>query len=244
MADLAPPTLSVLPFSTYISDKDRTQTESLTWYGPGKLHPLHPHDTLSSTRYIITHKLDHTETSTSWLARDTHTATWRRIDAVLASRDVTYSHASGAARQLAQRAEQPSPSAADAQGLLLETFYEDGPNGTHLCLVFPLNGGGNCFRWTVGDDSRLSEGWFVRQCAGLRGEGPGSVHDITEGEMGLILGGGPQKAVKVDEALRRAVGLKEGEREEGLPRYLVLRPEGLGVETEFWLSEEAFERKN
>ena len=248
MANLAPPTLSFLPLSSYISDKNRKQTESLTWYGPGKLYPLHPHDILFN-RYILTHKLDHTPTSTSWLARDTLSNFWRRIDVIIASENITRSHAEGAARQLEERAKQPSAEAANAQGLLLETFYERSPNGVHLCMVFPLNGAGNCFRWDVRDDNRISEAWFVRWGRALRGkvgaQGPESVHDLTEREMGAILHGGPQKAVEVDEALREAVGLEEGEREdEELPRYLVVRPKKLGVETEYWLSEEAFKRKN
>ncbi len=248
MAHLAPPALSFLPLSSYISDKHRNQTESLTWYGEGRLFPLHPHDTLFNDRYIITHKLDHTPTSTSWLARDTLNNVWRRVDVILASRDITRSHAEGAERQLKQRADQPSVEAANAQGLLLETFYERSPNGVHLCMVFPLNGAGNCFRWNVRDDSHMSEAWFVRRCAALRGKrgvaAPECVHEIAEGEMSVILAGGRQKAIEVDDALREVVGLEEGDREDDeLPRYLVLRPERLGVETEYWLSDAAFARK-
>lgn len=251
--DIPTPDLTTLPLEAYTSDRSAALTEPLDWYGPGKLHPTHLHDTLSaSSRYLITHKLDHGPHALSWLARDTHTATWRRVDVVHAAPEITAGYARAADAHLARRAEMggdddDDDGVADARGLAIDRFWLRGPNGTHLCVVWPLNGEMGGFRWAVRDRSVMDEAWFVRQCARIRGASGssanevrvGSVHEITEEEMLAILG--RPRVIVVDEEMRCAVGAsKEVVNEGQVPRYLVVRPDKVEEDLEYWLSEKAF----
>ncbi|KAG7284958.1 hypothetical protein NEMBOFW57_009574 [Staphylotrichum longicolle] len=248
-SDTPTPSLTTLPLEAYTTDRSAALTEPLDWYGPGKLHPTHLHDTLSasSSRYRIAHKLDHGPHALSWLARDTHAATWRRVDVVHAAPEVTAAYARAADAQLARRAEMGGDddddgAVADARGLAIDRFWLRGPNGTHLCIVWPLNGEMGGFRWAVRDRSVMDEAWFVRQCAKIRGSAEakvGSVHEITEEEMLAILG--RPRVIVVDEEMMREVGVsKEMVREGQVPRYLVVRPDKVEEDLEYWLSGEAF----
>ncbi|KAK4033649.1 hypothetical protein C8A01DRAFT_49801 [Parachaetomium inaequale] len=213
------------------------QRNCRSWYGPGGLHPTHLGDTLSNSRYTIVHKLDHSNHSLSWLTRDSATNTWRRIDIVLASPEVTKFHANAVERDLLAHA--ADAARADARGSILELLHHRGPNCDHLCMVFPLNGTYNCFRWTVQgggrDKTEMNEAWLVRQCAKLRkdraeesdgseAQAPENVHAITAEEMLAILGR-PRLS-----------------RDDQVPRYLVLRPDRIEEDFDFWLSEEAFQQ--
>jgi hypothetical protein len=209
------------------------------------------------------HKLDHDHHSLSWLARDNATHTWRRIDIVVASEEVTKFHVAAIEREMVERA--ADAARADAKGLTLEHFYHRGPNGArapngdylcrdNLCMVFPLNGSYNTFRWTVQgggrDRTEMSEAWFVRQCAKLRrernndGDGelrqyaPENVHAITAEEMLAILG--RPRIIKVTRELREEAIVEEWIRDDQVPRYLVVRPDRIEEDFDFWLSEEAF----
>ncbi|KAK4152302.1 hypothetical protein C8A00DRAFT_34997 [Chaetomidium leptoderma] len=248
MSDITPVTV---PSSVYTTDLHSDLTEHLQWYGAGKLHPTHLGDALHNNRYHIVHKLDHHNHSLSWLARDTATNTWRRIAVVHGSSDVTRGYELAADRMLRERSKSTAAAAADAKGILLAKFFEHGPNGTHLCMVFPLNGEVNGFRWGLPerDASVMNEAWFVRQCAKLRGGGggnnrPANVHAITEKEMLMILG--RPRVIEVDDELRAGALAPVAAQQHGgyqvLPRYLVLRPDKIEEDVDFWLSSRAFER--
>jgi hypothetical protein len=235
--------MEILPITVFQGDRNGDKTEHFQWYGTGKLHPTHLGDTLNNGRYTIVHKLDHDTQSLSWLARDNHTDTWRRIAISHASPDVREAETRTINAHLAERASL-GDAAADAQGLTLDAFLHHGPNGTHVCRVFPLQGYMGCFRWEAHDECRMDERWFVRQCTRLRAEsgrkGPDSVHEITEAEMMQILGR-PQ-VIMVDDKFRSTMAVYPEIRPEQLPRYLVVRPERIGYDIDFWLSPEAFEQ--
>jgi hypothetical protein len=235
--------MEILPVSVFQRDRNGDKTEHWQWYGPGKLHPTHLGDTLKNNRYIIVHKLDHDNHALSWLARDNHTDTWKRISIRHASPSVHEDSIRTVNKHLAERAA-IGDAAADEKGLAVDAFLHHGPNGTHVCMVFPLQGYMGCFRWEAHDECRMDERWFVRQCTRLRSEegrkGPDSVHEITEAEMMKILGR-PQ-VIMVDDKFRSALSVYPELRREQLPHYLVVRPERIGYDIDFWLSDEAFEQ--
>ncbi|KAK4120638.1 hypothetical protein N657DRAFT_150675 [Parathielavia appendiculata] len=238
--------MEILPVTVFQRDVESEKTEHLQWYGTGKLHPTHLGDMLDNGRYTIVHKLDHDRHSLSWLARDNLTHTWRRIDIAQAFADIHEQHGNlrAVTEHLLERAAKGNDRA-DNKGLAVAKFTHHGPNGAHLCMVFPLQGAMNCFRWGVRDECAMNAGWFMRRCARLRaenggGEPPESVHDITRGEMLRILG--RPRVLRADAQLRRIAGVENSVRLEQLPRYLVVRPDRIEDELDFWLSPEAFER--
>ncbi|KAK4101202.1 hypothetical protein N658DRAFT_559049 [Parathielavia hyrcaniae] len=239
--------LRILPASVFQRDREAEKTEHLQWYGLGKLHPTHLGDTLDNGRYTIVHKLDHDSHSLSWLARDHRTNTWRRIDIAQASSDMhhgAHSTLRAVNEHLAERTAHGHEHA-NAQGLAVAKFTLHGPNGAHLCVVFPLEDAMNCFRWSVRDECEMNARWFVRQCAQLRaetraGDAPKSVHDISRAEMLRILG--RPRVLHVNAELRSIAGVEGLVRQEHLPRYLVVRPDRIVDQIDFWLSPKAFEK--
>lgn len=227
-----------LPASTYTSDLHSNLTEHLQWYGPGKLCPTRIGEELSNGRYQILLKLDHANHSLSWLARDKLANKWFRIDIVHASETISAQHARAVESQLRERAVLGKEKA-DEKGLAVATFAHRSPNGTHFCMVFPLNGEMNCFRWGVGDECQMNEAWFVRQCAKLRGgDEPKGVNDITQDEMVHILG--QPRRIDVTPELRKLAHVAEHIRKDQLPGYILLRPDKINDEIDYWLGDEIF----
>jgi hypothetical protein len=228
-----------LPPSTYTSGLHSNLTEHLQWYGPGKLHPTNAGDRLDNSHYRILLKLDHSTHWLSWLARDEHTHTWKRIDIVHASETVTEHHLHAVDSQLEERAALQDSKKADQQGLATDKFFVRGPNGRHLCMVFPLNGAMNCFRWGVRDECQMNETWFVRQCAKLRGgDEPVGVDAITQDEIIDILG--QPRAIEVTPELRELGHVAEYIRDDQLPRRILLRPDKIDDVIEDWLGDDVF----
>ncbi|EAQ83737.1 predicted protein [Chaetomium globosum CBS 148.51] len=148
--------------TAYLSDPESDLTERLDWYGLGKLHPTHLGDTFARGRYAIIHKLDHGPHTLSWLARDLDTNTWRRLDTVPAA-------VAAVARPRFRAA------AADARGLALAVCGHEGPKGSNVCIVWPLDSRKHAFRGGVpwgGDEIPMNADWFMSECAKLKGGGP------------------------------------------------------------------------
>ena len=240
-ADLAPLTLPPL---SYLQCE---HVENLQWYGPQKLHPTHFGDRLNNNRFTVVAKLDHQNHSTSWLCRDTARHQWRRIDNIHASNDIKRAKVRAFRESMDERyavrgrlTSEALQADADTAGLPIEMFAERGPNGEHVCVVFSLNGCWNSFRCEIWDKTLMDERWFVRECAKLReGVAPESVHVITEEEMVRILGR-PQ-IIEVTDKLWERVVITDGIQRDQVPRYLVLRPERIEEDFEFWLSAKAFD---
>lgn len=105
--------------------------ENLERYRPGGYHPVALGATLSQSRYVVVDKLGHGGYSTVWLARDGQQARFVAVKVVLANSPPTNERD---IRQRLARAKQNHPGACFVQQLL-GSFFEQGPNGTHECLV-------------------------------------------------------------------------------------------------------------
>lgn len=120
-------------------------TEDIENYEPGGFHPVHLGDVYDS-RYRIVHKLFHGGFSTVWLARETLARRWVALKIVVARESATYE---------ARSVIESHPGLADSPlfAVIQRRFWLEGPNGRHLCLVYPVLGP---------DLSRLSNGIYTR----------------------------------------------------------------------------------
>ncbi|KAK3904418.1 hypothetical protein C8A05DRAFT_31790 [Staphylotrichum tortipilum] len=249
MEDVTP---QILPPSAYNTGRGRT-VEHLEVYGPERMHPTHLGDRFHAGRYVVAHKLDFEPGfHHSWLVRDRATSTWRRLDISLAVDEQRENERQTVERMIVLRKDYPTAEAADAEGLPIGTFYHRGPNGLHLCAIFPLNDRYNLFRWSLRDSTIMSEEWFVRRCGVHRKEQaeregreyqglPASVHEMSEQEMLTVLG--RPRIVMVEEAVMGRVPRWRLTRPDvQLPRYVVLRPDEIPEEMDYWLSPEPFDK--
>lgn len=245
-------TPEILPASAYTNGRG-TVVEDLSVYGPERMHPVHLGDRFLNGRFVVAHKLDFEHGfHHSWLVRDRATSTWRRLTISLAIDDQREHDRATVANLMTLRSDYPTREAADAAGLPMETFEHRGVNGLHHCTIYALNGRFYLFRWSVRDSTIMSEEWFVRRCAAQRKEQaenegrayegpPASVHAMTEREMLLVLG--RPRIVMVDEAAMEDVPMWRLTRPDvQLPRYVVLRPEEIPEEMDYWLSSEPFDK--
>ncbi|PLB46944.1 serine protein kinase [Aspergillus steynii IBT 23096] len=108
--------------------------ESIEDYHPGGYHPVHLHD-LFNRRYEVIGKLAFGQTSTVWLAWD------RRLEQQVALK-IVKAAASKDNRELEILLHLSDPGLEHLGKRhvvkLLDHFEHHGPNGTHLCLVFPV----------------------------------------------------------------------------------------------------------
>ncbi|KAF9518782.1 hypothetical protein BS47DRAFT_197256 [Hydnum rufescens UP504] len=111
-------------------------TEWIEDYRPGGLHPIHLGDTLGAERYKILRKLGYGSFSTVWLARDAQESRYVAIKVSVARASETNNEL-GIFEHLARHRDQRG---ARSVMELLHSFDHEGPNGRHLCLVFPVMG--------------------------------------------------------------------------------------------------------
>lgn len=115
--------------------------ESLKDYAPGGYHPVHVGETYKNGRYVIVRKLGWGHFSTVWLSKDTQNN--NKHVAMKVVRSAThYTEAALDEISLLKRAVSANP---DHPGRayvvsLLDSFKHDGPNGTHVCMVFEVLG--------------------------------------------------------------------------------------------------------
>jgi hypothetical protein len=129
-------------------------TEWIEDYRPGGLHPIHLGDTLDRDRYKILRKLGYGSFSTVWLARDAQSVIslyfWKASTSHISFRESRYvaikvsvSRASEMKCELRifeHLAPHRDDRGAGSVMELLRSFEHEGPNGRHLCLVFPVMG--------------------------------------------------------------------------------------------------------
>ncbi|OIW27648.1 kinase-like protein [Coniochaeta ligniaria NRRL 30616] len=108
---------------------DLGECEDIENYEPGGFHPVHLGDVYDS-HYRVVHKLGFGGFSTVWLARQTVTNRWVALKIVAARELPTYHDRSVIASH-------PSMAGSHLFAMVDEQFWIDGPNGRHLCLVFP-----------------------------------------------------------------------------------------------------------
>ena len=119
--------------------------EDIEDYQPGGYHPISISDTFDRGRFRILHKLGFGGSSTVWLARDQWEGQERgRIVTLKAMRaDISSSKNPSEIPELAipQKIRESLP---PSESIQLQTadhhFFVQGPNGSHLFLIFPLAG--------------------------------------------------------------------------------------------------------
>jgi serine/threonine-protein kinase SRPK3 len=119
--------------------------EDIEDYQPGGYHPISVGDTFDHGRFRVLHKLGFGGSSTVWLARDQREeGDQSRIVTLKAMRaDVPSSKVPSEIPELAisqkLRASLPPSESVDFQ-TVDHHFFVQGPNGSHLFLIFPLAG--------------------------------------------------------------------------------------------------------
>jgi serine/threonine-protein kinase SRPK3 len=113
--------------------------EPLSHYRPGGYHVVHIGDTLRDGRYKILNKLGWGATSTVWLATDAHEHGSTVAIAIFKSEKST------AGPQLLEKMNYLATGDPEHPGRRMimfprDSFHEDGPNGTHFCLVMKYEG--------------------------------------------------------------------------------------------------------
>ena len=114
--------------------------EELEMYQEGGYHPIEIGDELCDGKYTIIHKLGSGAVATVWLA----TANIDAQSTYVALKMLTAGHSTEDNNELTihthlkQKAQQGHKVSAVAA--LLDSFWIEGPNGTHLCLAFEVSG--------------------------------------------------------------------------------------------------------
>jgi len=118
--------------------------EDIEDYQPGGYHPISIGDTFDQGRYRILHKLGFGGSSTVWLARDQwEEGDQSRIVTLKAMRaDVPSSKVPSEIPELAisQKLRAFLPPSESVNFQIVDHFFVQGPNGSHLFLIFPLAG--------------------------------------------------------------------------------------------------------
>ncbi|KAK5683986.1 hypothetical protein LTS10_003850 [Elasticomyces elasticus] len=110
--------------------------ENVEGYRPGGYHPVHLGDTLDG-RYRILHKLGAGGFSTTWLARDMVSDTYRALK-ILKAGETTLSTELQTLRTLGE-IQSSDPGKAHIRHLI-DHFTVQGPNGEHRCIVTDVAG--------------------------------------------------------------------------------------------------------
>ncbi|KAK3942337.1 kinase-like domain-containing protein [Diplogelasinospora grovesii] len=113
--------------------------EDISRYGPGGYHPIHLGDLLKDGRYRIRDKLGFGSFSTVWLARDDEKQMNVSIKVVVASKSEEHNHELEILERVREKGDPQHPGRKHVSHLL-DSFYHEGPNGRHLCLVLELLG--------------------------------------------------------------------------------------------------------
>ncbi|KAK3299504.1 kinase-like domain-containing protein [Chaetomium fimeti] len=113
--------------------------EDIRQYCAGGYHPVHLHDHLKDGRYEVLNKLGFGAFSTVWLAKDHLTQRHVSIKIVVANGLETQSHELRMLRHV-QASDLHSHPSRSCVPQILDSFFHDGPNGRHLCVVLELLG--------------------------------------------------------------------------------------------------------
>ncbi|KAM3521883.1 hypothetical protein MY4038_008851 [Beauveria bassiana] len=108
--------------------------ENLSRYRPGGYHPVSPGDTFKDDRYVATRKLGWGDSSTVWLVKDAFLDRWVALKIFIAELS-TSRQPVAATKALCCRKD-----TAELVPALYDSFFHEGPNGVHLCLVMELLG--------------------------------------------------------------------------------------------------------
>ncbi|KFY54919.1 hypothetical protein V497_07347 [Pseudogymnoascus sp. VKM F-4516 (FW-969)] len=123
--------------SAYVRTETVMEEEKISRYRPGGFHPVALGNSFKEGRYTVVHKLGYGGFSTVWVAYDDILRQWVALKIMTSattetSREVRWYNTLAECR--------PDSLASNYIAHLLDKFTIDGPNGTHLCLVFELLG--------------------------------------------------------------------------------------------------------
>ncbi|KAL6827999.1 kinase-like domain-containing protein [Trichoderma camerunense] len=113
--------------------------EELAKYCPGGYHPVHLGDVLDKGRYKILDKLGFGSFSTVWLARDEVNNINVSIKIVVAEMSDRQNRELDILQSIKLNGDPNHPGQKHVSHLL-DSFYHEGPNGRHLCVVLELLG--------------------------------------------------------------------------------------------------------
>ncbi|KAF3022998.1 hypothetical protein E8E14_010776 [Neopestalotiopsis sp. 37M] len=113
--------------------------EDLRYYCAEGYHPIHLRDRLKDGRYEILNKLGFGASSTVWLAKDHITQRFVSIKIVVASESKNTNHELEVLQHLQANDPHSHPGRSNV-AQLLDSFFHEGPNGRHLCVVLELLG--------------------------------------------------------------------------------------------------------
>ncbi|EHK40492.1 hypothetical protein TRIATDRAFT_231146, partial [Trichoderma atroviride IMI 206040] len=200
--------------------------EELSGYGPGGYHPVRLGDTLDDGRYRILNKLGFGSFSTVWLARDEENKTNVSIKIVVAEQSHNHNHELEILQAIKRNGDPAHPGHRHVSHLL-NSFYHEGPNGRHLCIVLELLGPKTSSIAEMQPNYRL-EGQIARRISSqllfavdyLRacGVAHGDIH------MGNVLFqlSNVNETLTIDDPQVGEVSKKDGSpNEKGVPDYLV-----------------------
>ncbi|EHK24113.1 uncharacterized protein TRIVIDRAFT_147331 [Trichoderma virens Gv29-8] len=204
--------------------------EELAKYYPGGYHPIHLGDILDRGRYRILDKLGFGSFSTVWLARDEVNDKNVSIKVVVSEQLRKHYRELEVLEAIKQNGDPAHPGHKYVSHLV-DSFYLEGPNGRHLCVVFELLGPKICSVANRQPNYRL-EGKLARQISSqllfaadyIRS--CGVVHgDIHLGNV-LFRLSNPNRTPTVDDLRIGKVSRKDGSAsEKGVPESLVEPPE-------------------
>ncbi|KAL2194721.1 kinase-like domain-containing protein [Corynascus similis CBS 632.67] len=123
------PNLYKVPFPVEVFDQ----------YCAGGFHPVHLHDRFKDGRYEILNRLGYGAFSTVWLTRDHATERNVSIKIVVANGSETQNHELKILQHL-QASDIHSHPGRSSVPQLLDSFFHEGPNGQHLCVVLEVLG--------------------------------------------------------------------------------------------------------
>ncbi|KAK6348099.1 hypothetical protein TWF718_005914 [Orbilia javanica] len=140
MAPTSPPPTPPPEFPTSLAEwrfRPIQRAECVELYRPGGYHPVHIGDLFHNRRYKVLSKLGYGAYSTVWLARDLEASEFVALKIKTArdsAEDRELTLLNYLKNSVASRLGQEHIIS------LKDSFYHEGPNGNHLCLVFELLG--------------------------------------------------------------------------------------------------------
>ncbi|KAK6535961.1 hypothetical protein TWF281_000210 [Arthrobotrys megalospora] len=114
-----------------------SRAECVEAYRPGGYHPVHFGDFFHNRRYKVINKLGYGQYSTVWLARDTRSSEFVALK-IKTAKDSMEDREIAVLNHL--NTSRVSKLDSEHVICLKDSFYHQGPNGNHLCLVFELLG--------------------------------------------------------------------------------------------------------
>lgn len=108
-------------------------------YEPGGHHPVHLGDLLGSDRYQVIHKLGSGGFAIVWLCQDLHADSPKYVALKILMAEVSTDDCPELVQGKLLKSYEKEDGA-DGICLFLDHFKLDGPNGCHLCFVYPVLG--------------------------------------------------------------------------------------------------------